>query len=79
MLDEGLIRHSSSQWSSLLNLVQKNDGSWRSLPSQPADSGGQNILFPTWRTWLLDWTAAPYLASWICSKDISRFLWPQLT
>jgi hypothetical protein len=29
MLDEGIIRRSSSQWSSLLHMVQKKDGSWR--------------------------------------------------
>ncbi len=29
MLDQGIIRRSSSQWSSLLHMVQKKDGSWR--------------------------------------------------
>jgi hypothetical protein len=29
MLDEGVIRRSSSQWSSPLHMVQKPDGSWR--------------------------------------------------
>jgi hypothetical protein len=29
MLDEGVIRRSSSQWSSPLHMVQKKDGSWR--------------------------------------------------
>jgi hypothetical protein len=29
MLDEGVIRRSSSQWSSPLHMVRKKDGSWR--------------------------------------------------
>jgi hypothetical protein len=28
MLDEGIIRRSSSKWSSLLHMVQRKDGSW---------------------------------------------------
>jgi hypothetical protein len=82
MLDEGIIRRSSSQWSSPLHMVQKKDVSWRpcgdyrQLNLQTVED---KYPLPNMADLAVVSMAVVSSVSWISAKATCRSQWRQRT